>query len=736
MRIVSILIILASIIPLLAVDATESKVVQTGGTVFVWGRQTTVPTGLTDVIAIAADDRFNVVLRNDGAVIAWGYDGELYHATGLTDVIQVAANYRGGIVALKSNGKVIIWWPVSGSYDDLGWTAIVSIAAAPGIVLGLKNDGTVVRVGQDTVPGLTNIIKIAAGGTIDCFPGDLDFDCPFGLALKHDGSVVSLDNEVNVPSDLSGVIDIAAGKASAIALKGDGTVVQWRTRGQPQTRVVDGLTNVIAISAGTYQSLALKSDGTVVALGNNSYGQTNVPAGLTGVTAIAAGAYHNLVLMKTPVVVQPISVVTPNPTIGSGGVLTITQVLRNTLSINVTENYLASPPPGFTLIPGSCTSTIGGCVIESTPTSSQNQTGLARRALAEAQSNSQTLTWSGVIPGNGTVTITYQIRVGTQTGGSRQICLTPTLGGAPVTPTCVMVAPLSGPGNVPLAAGLPQKPGSVMIYNAYTSSANTALSETQITLTNTNPVDSVTVHLFFVDGATCTVADQTVTLTQSQTASFLASDVDPGVTGYLIAVAVDQNGCPTINNYLIGGAMVRFESGHHANLPAIGVSRLVPQTINCGTATVVATISFNGVEYDELPRALAIHSLPSLATGNSPLLIVNRLGGNLTNGAERLGTLAGLLFDDSEVSRSFMLNGGECQVRGLIGNNFPRTVPRYTTVIPAGRTGWMKFWANGDEAITGAMINEAPSGLSGGHNLHALTTTASATLTIPVIPAS
>jgi hypothetical protein len=151
---------------------------------------------------------------------------------------------------------------------------------------------------------------------------------------------------------------------------------------------------------------------------------------------------------------------------------------------------------------------------------------------------------------------------------------------------------------------------------------------------------------------------------------------------------------------------------------------------------VTATLAFNGVEYDELPRALAIHSLPSLATGNSPLLIVNRLGGNLTNGAERLGTLAGLLFDDSEVSRSFMLNGGECQVRGLIGNNFPRTVPRYTTVIPAGRTGWMKFWANGDEAITGAMINEAPSGLSGGHNLHALTTTASATLTIPVIPAS
>ncbi|MFN6203108.1 MAG: hypothetical protein ACK496_11585, partial [Acidobacteriota bacterium] len=307
-----------------------------------------------------------------------------------------------------------------------------------------------------------------------------------------------------------------------------------------------------------------------MAWGNNAYGQTNIPPELTVVTAIAAGGDQSYVLMNTPDVAQPVSVTTPNPTIGPGGVLTITQVLRNTLSIGVTENYLASPPPGFTLIPGSCTSTIGGCVIESAPTSSQNQTGLARRSLAEAQSNNQTLTWSGVIPRNGTVTITYQIRVGTQIGGSRQVCFTPTLGGAPATPTCVMVAPLSGPGNVPLAAGLPQKPGSVLIYNSYTSTVNTALSETQITLTNTNPVDAATVHLFFVDGATCTVADQTVTLTQSQTGSFLASDVDPGVTGYLIAVAVDANGCPTINNYLIGGAMVRFESGHHASLPAIG----------------------------------------------------------------------------------------------------------------------------------------------------------------------
>ena len=71
----------------------------------------------------------------------------------------------------------------------------------------------------------------------------------------------------------------------------------------------------------------------------------------------------------------------------------------------------------------------------------------------------------------------------------------------------------------------------------------------------------------------------------------------------------------------------------------------------------------------------------------------------------------------------------------MVGNNFPRTVPRYTTVIPAGRSGWMKFWSAEDQAITGAVIQEAQDRLAGGHNLHHLTTTSSATLTIPVIPA-
>lgn len=118
------------------------------------------------------------------------------------------------------------------------------------------------------------------------------------------------------------------------------------------------------------------------------------------------------------------------------------------------------------------------------------------------------------------------------------------------------------------------------------------------------------------------------------------------------------------------------------------------------------------------------------------LRVINRIGGDLIRGAHQLGPLAGLLFDDSETSRSFTLTGRACQLHGLVGNNLPRTVPRYATVIPAGRTGWMKFWAAVDEALSGVMINEAVSDLSGGYNLQILTTTNSVSLIIPVIPVS
>src|SRR5437762_1622349 len=53
-----------------------------------------------------------------------------------------------------------------------------------------------------------------------------------------------------------------------------------------------------------------------------------------------------------------------------------------------------------------------------------------------------------------------------------------------------------------------QRAGSVLIYNLYSSSStNPAAENTRINITNTSDTSSVFVHLFFVDGKTCSVAD-------------------------------------------------------------------------------------------------------------------------------------------------------------------------------------------------------------------------------------
>src|ERR1043166_3119085 len=83
-----------------------------------------------------------------------------------------------------------------------------------------------------------------------------------------------------------------------------------------------------------------------------------------------------------------------------------------------------------------------------------------------------------------------------------------------------------------------QRAGSVLFYTLYSSNTTDPFSEnTRINLTNTNPSSSVTVHLTFVDGATCTPADATVCLTPSQTMSLTAYDFDPGTMGYIVAIA-------------------------------------------------------------------------------------------------------------------------------------------------------------------------------------------------------
>jgi hypothetical protein len=396
------------------------------------------------------------------------------------------------------------------------------------------------------------------------------------------------------------------------------------------------------------------------------------------------------------------------------------QVNQNVVS-NTTFTNLTGIPGSCAVTPnvGTCTVTSGGVSYSATLTPSQ------------------------------AVTITYLTQVSDLAPPGAQVCTNNSVsfnGGAPLNfSACDVVdCPAVGPGGAfPSSAEMSdQKAGSVLVYNIYTSSTDPVRQNTRINLTNAHSRLAAFVHLFFVFEG-CSIADSYVCLTANQTASFLASDLDPGVTGYIVALAVDSRGCPIDFNYLIGDEYVKFASGHAANLSAEAFAALPGGLPICDGSSVTAALNFDGVSYNRAPRVLALSNVASRADGNDTMLILNRIGGNLGIGAASLGTLFGILYDDAENALSFQVSNA-CQLRSSLSNGFPRTAPRFETFIPAGRTGWIKVFSQppADIGITGAAINFNPNLASSagafnqGHNLHALTMSAANTYTIPVFPPS
>ncbi len=426
--------------------------------------------------------------------------------------------------------------------------------------------------------------------------------------------------------------------------------------------------------------------------------------------------------------------IAPATCIGEGTIIPVEiSIPGRTRTLADTISFFSTSKPYLIPIPNSCIAPTGTCTID--PVSNIVQ-------------------WIGQVPPNQRTTVRYLVQVAAGASPNTPICvqssahynaIIPGPGTTPTSSACTTVnCQPTGPGNPLSTAAAPddQRTGSVLIYNIYTSGSTSGNTQnTRLSLTNTHPQQSAKVHLFFVDGASCSVADSYICLTPNQTASFLAGDFDPGTTGYLVAVAVDANGCPVNFNYLIGDEYVKFASGHAANLGAQAFSALAGGLSDCNGNSVTATMNFDGISYNRLPRVLALSNIGSRADGNDTMLIVNRIGGNLGTGANTLGTLFGIFYNDAENALSFSITGG-CQFRASLTNNLPRITPRFDQFVPAGRTAWLKLYSQSptDIGITGAAINLNPNSVTSagafnqGHNLHALTLSTSNSFTIPVFP--
>jgi alpha-tubulin suppressor-like RCC1 family protein len=222
-----------------------------------------------ELIRDVAASPFTLVARADGSVVGWGYD----------------PNELG----VKTAPVVI---------DLPGRALRVAVGGDTSNAYALLEDGTVVAWGANDEGQLGNGAR-GANGILGIYP-------------KRSATPVRV-------TGLAGIMDIAAGRKHAVALRKDGTVWAWGTRddgalgggdAKPagSLRVVSalapvavpGLEGITQIAVGPRHNLALRRDGRVMSWGANGAGELGIgtratgwtPAEVTGldrVVAIAAG---------------------------------------------------------------------------------------------------------------------------------------------------------------------------------------------------------------------------------------------------------------------------------------------------------------------------------------------------------------------------------------------------------------------------------------------------------------
>lgn len=280
-----------------------------------------------------------------------------------------------------------------------------------------------------------------------------------------------------------------------------------------------------------------------------------------------------------------------------------------------------------------------------------------------------------------------------------------------------------------------QKPGSVLFFNRFTSNASNPLREdTQLNLTNTHPTASTFVRLFLVNGSTCEVTALTLCLAAQQTLGILLSDVDPGVKGYLVALATDATGKPAHFNWLIGQALLRQPAGAatvSSALPAYTIAKRKEGAV-APDGNNQAELIFDDVNYDRLPAQLAFDSVPSqLNNANTTQLSLYRPLANLTGGASSTSVQI-TAFGQGEQSQVLNSSGTlalACYAESNVGSLRLAPLTINNLILP-GTTGWLAASTNDLLPLLGAQISAG--GFSNGGNARALSFSLEYRIQVPV----
>lgn len=220
----------------------------------------------------------------------WSLNGtNIANATSASHTLYLSSSWS---IAAPLEGTYTLTVSNAAGSTNVTWDVRVLV---PGMVAAWGDD----TFGQcDRPVSLSNAVALAAGFY-------------HSVAVRENGTIVQWGNyqpddfqspqtpvPVGDPPADSNIVAVAAGMAHDLALKADGTVIQWGLAGASGLmNFPTNLTGVKAIAAGYERSLALLTNGSVVDWGYFApvFGlDQRVPADLTNATAIACGAYHCL----------------------------------------------------------------------------------------------------------------------------------------------------------------------------------------------------------------------------------------------------------------------------------------------------------------------------------------------------------------------------------------------------------------------------------------------------------
>jgi hypothetical protein len=239
---------------------------------------------LTNAVAVGVRAYSLVALRAEGTIAQWGNGAS---DPGISDVGAISSGGWPHALGLLRDGSIIGWGEDYGggiSSKPAYLTNGVAVAVGFNTSLVISTDGTVAVWGDTSynipnVPaGLTNVTAIAAGN-----------DGTSALALRADGTIMEWGyNGTNSHPELSNIVAVATANAFMnAAVHFDGSVTVWPADGDYP--VPDHLTNIVSVAGGGQHMLFLRQDGTVVPWGCDCQCDFTSTTNLTHVSAIGAG---------------------------------------------------------------------------------------------------------------------------------------------------------------------------------------------------------------------------------------------------------------------------------------------------------------------------------------------------------------------------------------------------------------------------------------------------------------